>query len=61
MIPKLKETVQSNKFIIPEDSMDTWKRGGVSTRQLLREYTYNKKCKENNILKNMLIINIYSI
>ena len=51
MIPKLKETVQSNKFIIPEDSMDTWKRGGVSTRQLLREYTYNKKCKENNILK----------
>ncbi len=52
MIPKLKETVQSNKFIIPEDSMNTWKRGGVSTRQLLREYTYNKKCKDNNVLKN---------
>lgn len=54
MIPKLESTVQDNKFIIPEDSMEQWKRGGISTRQLLREYTYKKKCNDNNLLKNYI-------
>ena len=53
MIPRLRATIQDTSFIIPEDSMDTWKQGGVSTRQLLREYTYDKKCEHNsNMLKN---------
>ena len=51
MISKLSETVQDPHFIIPEDTLGDWKQGGVSTRQLLREYTYKKKCEENNILK----------
>lgn len=51
MISKLSETVQDPHFIIPEDSRGDWKQGGISTRQLLREYTYKKKCEDNNILK----------
>ena len=54
MIPKLKESIQDTNYIIPEDSLEIWKRGGVSTRQLLREYTYDKKCKDNNVLKNYI-------
>ena len=47
-VKKLRENVQNPIHIIPEDNMDTWKQGGVSTRQLMRNMDYYNRCELNN-------------
>jgi hypothetical protein len=44
-VPKLKENVQNAIHIIPEDNMETWKQGGVSTRQIMRNMDYYNRCE----------------
>ena len=46
MIPKLKEEIQDTKHIIPEDSKYEWVRGGLPTREMVRNEDYLRRCKE---------------
>jgi hypothetical protein len=46
MIPKLRDEVQDVKHIIPENSMDSWVRGGLPTRQMQRNADYLRRCQE---------------
>jgi hypothetical protein len=46
MIPKLKTEVQNTKHIIPEDSEYDWVRGGLPTREMVRNEDYLRRCKE---------------
>lgn len=46
MIPKLKTEVQDPKHIIPEDSMYEWVRGGLPTREMVRNEDYLRRVKE---------------
>ena len=44
-VPKLQANVQNPIHIIPEDNMETWKQGGVSTRQIMRNMDYYNRCE----------------
>jgi len=46
MIPKLKTEIQDHKHIIPEDSKQDWVRGGLPTRQMVRNVDYLRRCQE---------------
>ena len=46
MIPKLQGEVQNIKHIIPEDSMQSWVRGGLPSRQMQRNQDYLRRCQE---------------
>jgi len=46
MIPKLQDEVQNPVHIIPENSMKTWVRGGLPTRQMQRNADYMRRCQE---------------
>lgn len=46
MISKLENEVQDTKNIIPEDSMDVWVRGGLPTRQIIRNIDHMKRLQE---------------
>ena len=46
MIPKLKEEIQDPTHIIPEDSQRDWVRGGLPTRQMVRNKDYLRRCQE---------------
>ena len=46
MIPKLKTEVQDHRHIIPEDSKGDWVRGGLPTRQMVRNADYLRRCQE---------------
>jgi len=46
MIPKLKTEVQDKKHIIPEDSKQDWVRGGLPTRQMVRNSDYLRRCQQ---------------
>jgi hypothetical protein len=48
MIPQLHREVQDTKHIVPEDSMDSWVRGGLPSRQIVRNADYMKRCQEKN-------------
>ena len=47
MIDRLKDEVQNAKHIIPEDSMDSWVRGGLPSRQIVRNKEYMKRLSQN--------------
>ena len=47
MINKLNNEVQNTRHIIPEDSMDFWVRGGLPSRQIVRNKEYLKKLSKN--------------
>lgn len=49
MIPKLKEEVQDSNHIIPEDSKQDWVRGGLPTRQMVRNKDYLRRCQEKSM------------
>ena len=49
MIPKLKTEVQDHKHIIPEDSKQDWVRGGLPTRQMVRNEDYLRRCQEKTL------------
>ena len=46
MIKRLESEVQNTKTIIPEDSMSSWIRGGLPTRQIVRNLDYLRRCQE---------------
>ena len=46
MIPKLSQEVQDTEHIIPEDSLNEWVRGGLPTRQIVRNADYLRRCQE---------------
>lgn len=46
MVERLEKEVQNTKTIIPEDSMDSWVRGGLPSRQIVRNMEYMKRCQE---------------
>ena len=46
MIPKLKTEIQDKKHIIPEDSKQDWVRGGLPTRQMVRNSDYLRRCQQ---------------
>jgi len=46
MLSKLENEVQNTKNIIPEESMDAWVRGGLPTRQIIRNIDHMKRIKE---------------
>ena len=52
MIPKLKEEVQDPKHIVQEDSQKDWVRGGLPTRQMVRNDDYLRRCQEKTAEAN---------
>ena len=48
MIPQLNREVQDTKHIVPEDSMESWVRGGLPSRQIIRNADYMKRCQGKN-------------
>lgn len=46
MIAKLENEVQDTQHIIPEDSMDVWVRGGLPSRQIVRNLDYMRRIQE---------------
>ena len=52
MIPKLQDEVQNIKHIIPEDSMQSWVRGGLPSRQMQRNEDYLRRCQEKTYTSN---------
>tara|TARA_B110000285_G_C15067602_1_gene586051 strand:- start:22 stop:699 length:678 start_codon:yes stop_codon:yes gene_type:complete len=52
MIPKLKEEVQDSNHIIPEDSQRDWVRGGLPTRQMVRNDDYLRRCQDKTAVAN---------
>ena len=49
LIPQLKKEIQDPKHIVPEDSMTSWVRGGLPSRQIARNVDYINRCED---LKN---------
>ena len=49
MIPRLQDEIQDINHIIPENSMDTWVRGGLPTRQMQRNADYMRRCQEKSV------------
>tara|TARA_B100002051_G_C16725107_1_gene634829 strand:- start:446 stop:1129 length:684 start_codon:yes stop_codon:yes gene_type:complete len=46
MLQKLEDEVQDTKHIIPEDSEQSWVRGGLPSRQIVRNMDYMRRCQE---------------
>lgn len=46
MIPKLKKEVQNTNYIIPEDSKNDWIRGGLPTREMVRNKDYLRRYQQ---------------
>ena len=42
----LKNNVQNPKHLIPEDVKIDWVRGGIPSRQLVRDIEYKERCQE---------------
>ena len=45
LIPRLSQEVQDTQHIIPEDSMQSWVRGGLPSRQIARNVDYVNRCE----------------
>lgn len=45
MIDRLKSEVQDPRHLIPEDSMQSWVRGGLPSRQISRNVDYIQRCE----------------
>ena len=48
MIPKLRQEVQNPDHIIQQNVDNTWVRGGLPTRQIMRNIDYEKRCDNPN-------------
>ena len=44
MIEKLEKNVQNTKHIVNEDASPDWVRGGIPSRQLVRNKEFLEKC-----------------
>ena len=46
MMKKLKKEVQDTNYIIPEDSKNDWIRGGLPTREMIRNKDYLRRYQQ---------------
>ena len=46
LVKCLKNNVQNTKHLIPEDVKIDWVRGGIPSRQLVRDIEYKERCQE---------------
>lgn len=53
MIPKLKAEVQDPIHIIPEMSKRDWVRGGLPTREIIRNADYMRRCQEKTFQQDV--------
>lgn len=47
MIKSLENTVQDTTHIVQEDVLNTWTRGGIPSRQIMKNNDYNNRCMKN--------------
>lgn len=47
----IKNNIQNTKNIIPEDNNKTWVRGGMDTRNIVRDSNKEDRCNRNFLLK----------
>ena len=45
--PELSQEIQNTKNLIPEDSMTSWVRGGLPSRQIARNVDYINRCRRS--------------
>lgn len=55
MISNLSETIQNPIYLIQEDNSRTWVRGGIPSRQNVKDLDYQRNSNDTNRIKNMLI------
>jgi hypothetical protein len=55
LVPSILATVQNNKHIIPEDSKQDWVRGGMSTRNIIKDIDYFSRCHDDESIKQALV------
>ena len=55
LTPNLAATVQDPKHIIQENVSDNWLRGGIPSRQAVKDYDYNLRTTDNSTIKKLLM------
>lgn len=55
LVPNLRDNIQNNKNLIPEDSKKDWVRGGMSSRNIVKDIDYLSRCKNEDNVKKILI------
>ena len=55
LVPSLRDTVQNIKFIIPEESKVDWVRGGMSSRNIVKDIDYLSRCTNDDLVKKAFI------
>lgn len=51
LVPTLKEHVQNHYHIIPEDNDARWVRGGIATRNIVKDIDYFSRCQNDDTVK----------
>ena len=55
LTPNLASTVQDPKHIIQENVSNNWLRGGIPSRQAVKDYDYNLRTTDNSTIKKLLM------
>tara|TARA_E500000178_G_scaffold311528_1_gene327542 strand:+ start:1402 stop:2085 length:684 start_codon:yes stop_codon:yes gene_type:complete len=55
LVPSLSEHVQNHYHIIPEDNCNKWVRGGIPTRDLVKDIDYFSRCSNDDEIKQGLV------
>jgi len=55
LVPSLRDTVQNTTFIIPEDSKADWVRGGMSSRNIVKDIDYLSQCKDDDLVRKAFV------
>jgi hypothetical protein len=56
LTPNIAATVQDPKHIIQENVNVNWLRGGIPSRQSVRDYDYFNRTNDNSIIKELLML-----
>lgn len=54
LIPTLSEHVQNTYHLIPEDNNKKWLRGGIPTRDIVKDIDYFSRCHNDSYVKDTL-------
>ena len=54
LIPHVKKNVQNAQNIIPEDSANTWIRGGIDTSQIRKDFDFFNRCMDTDETRKIL-------
>jgi hypothetical protein len=55
LVPNLKDNIQNTNNLIPEDNQIDWIRGGISTRNIVKDIDYFNRCNDDNDIKKALV------